>query len=718
MSAIMKKKFVQYAVAFVVPVVCFSCLFLYSTMRSNDKGAMDYLGGVQKQLCNEFDLLYSSLENIALHMSGSDPVLEWDELSETEKIKAMEGYAQNLPDQVRMLFLERDSLRVYMEGESMPYSQFEQSEYYDGALDHVGFFKAMNQARQTQLLPAGTLYKNSQLYGCLVLSPIPLMSSDPAGSVAFLIQKEYFVDLMQKYFPETQAELYLLDGMNQTLYAGGTAVGEEELVELVKTAMIGISRQTVAGRDYLVVRNVSAVQNINYITLIPVHELFEYGKADLLSLSMLAAALLILGIIAAATIAKGVGQYEERIQEEHRHTEERLNDRNMIIRQMVLNRLVKGTIRDGDQRSLSYYLMCAQLEFAFGYFAVVVCSLEKNELPAQDSHRIIQLLAAEDSGEMQLFAFYRLEDNQMVVIANLREPGVDRLALEADVAEVVKRVVKKEFPVGCGEVYDTPFKIDTAYVEAIVSISERMVTDRDNFFLFENNLPQEEGFAYPYVERALIEQSIRSGSTETAIQVMRDVFDKIHRVAPSLIIQKCLQYDLINMMVKIAASLKMPMKAHEISKMSVLEDPAEICQAIENEIVYLAQKMEEQKNQNRFATKMSLIEYVQKHFRDNSISLNTLAEEFGLSYTYASKIFKDETGESFSSYITKLRIAYVKQQLEISDEAIKDIVLHSGYVDVANFMRKFKQIEGMTPGQYRQLKRQKSKANRGDSNET
>ncbi len=60
MSAIMKKKFVQYAVAFVVPVVCFSCLFLYSTMRSNDKGAMDYLGGVQKQLCNEFDLLYSS----------------------------------------------------------------------------------------------------------------------------------------------------------------------------------------------------------------------------------------------------------------------------------------------------------------------------------------------------------------------------------------------------------------------------------------------------------------------------------------------------------------------------------------------------------------------------------------------------------------------------------------------------------------------------------
>ena len=45
---------------------------------------------------------------------------------------------------------------------------------------------------------------------------------------------------------------------------------------------------------------------------------------------------------------------------------------------------------------------------------------------------------------------------------------------------------------------------------------------------------------YPYVERALIEQSIRNGSSETAIGVMREVFRKIESAAPSLIIQKCL----------------------------------------------------------------------------------------------------------------------------------------------------------------------------------
>ena len=237
-----------------------------------------------------------------------------------------------------------------------------------------------------------------------------------------------------------------------------------------------------------------------------------------------------------------------------------------------------------------------------------------------------------------------------------------------------------------------------------MAVNEKMETSHARLFLFRNDLQQEEGFVYPYVERALIEQSIRNGSSETAIGVMREAFRKIESAAPSLIIRKCLHYDIINMMVKIAVSLKMPMKAHEISKMSMLEDPQEICKVIEQEIVHLTQKVENEKNQNRFATKMSLLEYVQEHFRSNTISLNTLAEEFGLSYTYASKSFKDETGESFSSYITKLRIAYVKQKLETTDEQIKTIVLDSGYVDVANFMRKFKQVEGMTPGQYRQMR--------------
>ena len=46
-----------------------------------------------------------------------------------------------------------------------------------------------------------------------------------------------------------------------------------------------------------------------------------------------------------------------------------------------------------------------------------------------------------------------------------------------------------------------------------------------------------------------------------------------------------------------------------------------------------------------------------------------------------------------------------KELLINSDMQIKDIVAQIGYIDVANFVRKFKTYEGVTPGQYREKMR-------------
>ena len=46
-----------------------------------------------------------------------------------------------------------------------------------------------------------------------------------------------------------------------------------------------------------------------------------------------------------------------------------------------------------------------------------------------------------------------------------------------------------------------------------------------------------------------------------------------------------------------------------------------------------------------------------------------------------------------------------KRLLVQSDETIRELVLQIGYNDVPNFLRKFKSLEGMTPGQYRQMRK-------------
>ena len=92
--------------------------------------------------------------------------------------------------------------------------------------------------------------------------------------------------------------------------------------------------------------------------------------------------------------------------------------------------------------------------------------------------------------------------------------------------------------------------------------------------------------------------------------------------------------------------------------------------------------------------------------------MEMVANQFNISASYLGRIVREETGNTFNQYITALRLEEAKRLLRDTDEKVKDIVSKVGYVDVANFIRKFKTIENVTPNQYRTIKRyEKQKRN-------
>jgi AraC-like DNA-binding protein len=95
-------------------------------------------------------------------------------------------------------------------------------------------------------------------------------------------------------------------------------------------------------------------------------------------------------------------------------------------------------------------------------------------------------------------------------------------------------------------------------------------------------------------------------------------------------------------------------------------------------------------------------EYIDANFADPSLSLDQAAEAFGISPFHLSREFKRAFNTNFVDYISFLRINKAKHLLAGTDIKIKDIVGMIGYQDVANFIRKFRLIEGITPGQYRE----------------
>lgn len=94
--------------------------------------------------------------------------------------------------------------------------------------------------------------------------------------------------------------------------------------------------------------------------------------------------------------------------------------------------------------------------------------------------------------------------------------------------------------------------------------------------------------------------------------------------------------------------------------------------------------------------------YLDNNFSDTNFSVQEMADKFGLSMNYLSSYYKDKTNESIVNYITNLRIEKAKHLLVTTDLPIKKIARSTGYYNVSSFIRRFKQLMGVTPGKYRE----------------
>ncbi|GHI00091.1 helix-turn-helix transcriptional regulator [Neobacillus kokaensis] len=105
----------------------------------------------------------------------------------------------------------------------------------------------------------------------------------------------------------------------------------------------------------------------------------------------------------------------------------------------------------------------------------------------------------------------------------------------------------------------------------------------------------------------------------------------------------------------------------------------------------------ESKEETSVATKF--LNFIQQNY-EKDISLHDLADEFGLSSSYISTIFKNHTGENYKDYLNKYRILKAQEILENREVKIKELAGMVGFNNVNTFIRTFKKYVGLPPGQY------------------
>jgi len=93
--------------------------------------------------------------------------------------------------------------------------------------------------------------------------------------------------------------------------------------------------------------------------------------------------------------------------------------------------------------------------------------------------------------------------------------------------------------------------------------------------------------------------------------------------------------------------------------------------------------------------------YIFNNYKNASFSIKELSQFLGFSEKYFSAIFAKEVGETFTCYLTRIRIEQAKELMITTNMKIYEICEEIGYNNVEHFSRVFKKSTGFSPREYR-----------------
>ena len=104
------------------------------------------------------------------------------------------------------------------------------------------------------------------------------------------------------------------------------------------------------------------------------------------------------------------------------------------------------------------------------------------------------------------------------------------------------------------------------------------------------------------------------------------------------------------------------------------------------------------------ASMKAVVQHVRKNIDEHyyePLTLSSLAQKYIVESSYLSRCFKQETGESLTTYLTNRRIQKATEHIQENNVGLTEIAFLVGYDDYTYFSRVFRKVVGVSPRDYR-----------------
>ncbi len=441
---------------------------------------------------------------------------------------------------------------------------------------------------------------------------------------------------------------------------------------------------------------------------------FEYAKEAI----KLESEEYILKPVDAAELKKVFSRIRERLDEQikMRRNVEQLSMYYENSRPMMKEQLLIGLL---EGRELQYDLERYQKDFGFQIESAFYCVAAFRITPVQNEKAKLdknlmavslkQIVTDRLKDVLPVEAFVYLDT--VCVLARLK--GTDRYTVFVEEMDRICRSAHKLLDAnvcaGIGRVYGNAESIHTSFLEAKDAFHHRIFVGENQAICISDVDPtcNIEDYVSEKQIRHIIRQ-IKIGTPESLESEIRDFVEKLKKSDIGLNQLRIFYAEYIVELLRLMRGHGINIAETEIGNINTNEEMDGIASMDEfaDRLIELAESIQDQISTSRLDTTKKLAEdakqYILDHYSESKLSVDDICAHLGVGTSYFSSVFKKDTGMSFVTYLTNVRMNEAQRLLDTTDEKSYIIAGLVGYEEPNYFSYVFKKHFGTSPSKYRQ----------------
>lgn len=301
-------------------------------------------------------------------------------------------------------------------------------------------------------------------------------------------------------------------------------------------------------------------------------------------------------------------------------------------------------------------------------------------------------------------------DTDSIVIVFSCPPACSITLFKQAISETVQEIERHvrhypyQFSMGRGRIYNHIDDLKYSYREALEEL-HYILYNQDAAGGASPPLPgdsRQQDHYYIRTRAKHIIQAVNESRTEEAIRLAERVVDEVGASGRAAALYSLLADELMERLITYQVSDRelADLRRHRLLAGAETEGDGQGAKDFCREVIRIIGAYSH-KNQYKYVADAK--DYITENYADSSLSLQDVSAHVGIHSSYLSELFGDVAKQPFTDYLNNYRVDKSKQMLANTGLTVKEIGFRCGFNSAQNYIRVFKRITDMTPGQYRDM---------------